>query len=281
MNTRRQFAFALSLGLACGKPQAAAEPRSAEPDLAPKPMGRLFSHYDYPPFVTAPGQGLTQDLAQWLSAKLPQELGPVRAQLLPRKRLDLEMSQPGWMGLVPWVSPQFFGDLTMQRYIWSAPVMDDGDLVLSLKKKPVVFQGAASLQGLKLGGVAGHVYQEFEAMIAANSLQREDAPNTLSNLQKLLRGRVDVVFIPRSGLPWWRKQIESFDEQVFVAEQPRNSFQRRLLISPHLPLAWREPVLEAARAMPQDADWQLALSRYGLQALASKKHSDAGPAASA
>lgn len=278
MSTRRQFALALSLGVACGKPQAASVTGEPRPTLEPLKTGLLSSHYDYPPFVTAPGQGLTQDWAQWMSARLPPGAGPFRVHLLPRKRLDLEMSRPGWIGLVPWVSPSFFGDVSMQRYVWSAPVMEDGDLVLSLKKKPVQYQGTNSLKGLKLGGVAGHVYAEFEALIAADLMQREDAPTTQSNLQKLLRGRVDVVFLSRSGLPWWRQQIESFDEQVYVAEQPRNNFQRRFLISPDMPQAWRDLVLSAARDMPQDADWQLALSRYGLQALASKKHSEAGAA---
>jgi len=281
MSNRRQFTLALSLGMVWVSPRAASVPQLPASAIGASDAGRLLSHYDYPPFVTGPGRGLTQDWAQWMNARLASDKRSIQVQMLPRKRLDLEMSRATWSGIVPWVSPHFFGDVSMQRYVWSAPVMDDGDLVLSLKAKPVHYQGTESLKGLKLGGVAGHVYAEFEPLIAADLVQREDAPTTLSNLQKLLRGRVDVVFLPRSGLPWWRRQIESFDEQVFIAEQPRNSFQRRFLISPQMPLAWREQVLAAAKDMPQDAAWQLALNRYGLQTLASKRQSVAGAAAQA
>ncbi len=254
---------------------ALAQPGASQDGIKPKASPQLLSHYDYPPFATTPKQGLTLDWLQWVNERLPADWEPLQMQMLPRKRLDLAMSQADWMGVVPWVSPQFFSDAAMQRYVWSAPVMEDGDVVLSRRSQPVHYQNPESLYGLTLGGVAGHVYAEIDALVAAGLLQREDAPNTGSNLQKLLRGRVDVVFLPRSGLPWWRRQIEAFDQLVFIAEQPRNSFQRRMLLAPRLPKPWREFLLQAALDMPSDPGWQLALSRYGLQTLALKKHSEA------
>nr|WP_316638408.1 hypothetical protein [uncultured Roseateles sp.] len=263
MHPTRRDCLALAL-LASGGPVRAA--------LSPPASGlELLTQYDYPPFVTTPGAGLSHDWAAWLAQRLPHELAGLRPQILPRRRLDQVLAKPQWTGIVPWVAPSWFGDAGLTRFIWSEPVMDDEDLVLSLKSKPVLFDGPASLKGLRLGGVAGHVYVDIDPLVKRGELLRDDATDTGKNLRKLLLGRVDVIFLSRSGMPWWQSLMPEMEAQLFVAPQPRARFQRRMLLSPQIDAGLRAALLTEIEAMPHDPAWQEAMRHYGLGALASRQ----------
>lgn len=225
----------------------------------------LLTHYDYPPFITVAGQGLSYDLAQALSTALADLSPSIPLTLLPRRRLDLTLQQPAWQGVVPWVVPAWFGDESESRFLWSPPLLADTDLVLSLKSRPVEFNSPSSLRGLKLGGVAGHRYPDVEAMIDAGELTREDAINTEQNLRKLLRGRVDVIFLSASGLPWWQQQLPEMAASLHIAKQPRNSYLRRALISRALPKPMQDRLLTVLAGLREQRAWQTRLAHYGLQ----------------
>lgn len=269
MHPTRRDCLALAL-LAAGGPACAALSRPSE--AAPTATGlELQSQYDFPPFVTGPGVGLSHDWAAWLSRRLPRELGSLQPQILPRRRLAQVMGRSQWTGIVPWVAPAWFGDAGLTRYVWSEPVMDDEDLVLSLKSRPVPYEGPASLKGLRLGGVAGHVYVDIDPLVERHELLRDDATDTGKNLRKLLLGRVDVIFLSRSGMPWWQARLPELESQLYVAPQPRARFQRRMLLSPQIEVGLRAAILAEIETMPRDATWQEAMRRYGLGALASRQ----------
>ncbi|MEJ6001077.1 substrate-binding periplasmic protein [Paucibacter soli] len=257
-------------GLAVFADRASAALRSPPPVKAAEPVSsealEILSHYDYPPFVTGHAEGLSHDWADWLSTRLG--IPAPGLHILPRKRLDLLMNQPHWQGIVPWVIPEWFGDTDMQRYHWSPPVLEDADLVLSLRSSPVDELTPTRLRGLRFGAVLGHVYADMNGLIAQGRLRREDALNTEQNLRKLLLGRVDFVFLSRSGLPWWLQKLPEFREQLHVAATPRLHFQRRMLLSAQLPAPLRGQLLDAIAHMHRDSAWQTALSRYGLEAQA-------------
>ncbi|PND37719.1 hypothetical protein C1O66_09410 [Paucibacter aquatile] len=226
---------------------------------------KLISYYDYPPFVTSPQQGLSFELAGWLHMRAEGLIEGVELELLPRRRVDIQVRQAQWAGLVPWVSPAWFSSPDpAQAPIWSAAVMNDEDLVLSLKRQPFEFEGPASLRGHKLGGVYGHVYTDADPLVASGELQRLDSFTQEANLRMLLLGRVDLAFLSRSGLAWWRQRIPGFDELVHVAAQPRMRYQRHLMISRDLPETLRERLLQLAQTMGGDSQWREVMRRYGL-----------------
>ncbi|WP_349744471.1 substrate-binding periplasmic protein [Roseateles cavernae] len=223
------------------------------------------SHYDFAPFQTGPGEGLNYDLVAWLRQSLLAEELEVRLSGLPRRRLDLLMRAPDWRGLVPWVVPAWFGDAGMTRFVWSAPVIEDADLVLSHKNRALDYDGPASLRGLRLGGVLGHSYVEVDPLVVQGLVRREDASDTASNLRKLLRGRVDVVFLAQSGWPWWLRQMPELTGQIHVAPKARARYARRMLLSPRLPPELRHTLLALLAKLGRDQTWQRYLARYGLQ----------------
>lgn len=242
-----------------------AAPVGARPD-APRDGLPVLSYYDYPPFSTGPGQGLTAQLLTLLHERAEGQLPALQAELLPRKRVAARVGQPGWFGLVPWVSPTWFMRSERQRFIWSEPLMQDEDLVLSLRSRPVDYQGPASLKGLRLGGVFGHVYAEVDPLVETGEIQRVDSFSQDANLRMLLMGRVDAVFVSRSGLAGWRQRLPGFEQRVQTAAQPRMRYQRHLMLSPLVPEAQSQRLLQTVAGLAQDPSWRAVLQQHGVDA---------------
>lgn len=224
----------------------------------------VLSHYDYPPFLTGPGTGLSYELLDWLHSELQLS---AELLLLPRRRLDMRLTESGWQGFVPWVNPIWFGDTQRRRFGWSEALMNDEDLVLHRPGLNLDYRGPESLRGLLVGGVTGHVYADIEPDVQAGRTRREDAISTELSLRKLMLGRVDVVFLSRSGLPWWAQQLPDLLKTVQIASTPRQRFQRFLLLSPHMPTRSRDILLEGVAHMHQSSRWRQILARYGLSPL--------------
>lgn len=231
---------------------------------AGQPALEVLSHYDFPPFHTGPGAGLSYELLDWLRSEL--QLAS-EFSLLPRPRLDRRLAEPGWLGFIPWVNPVWFGDAQRQRYIWSEALMNDEDLVLLRPGLELDYRGPSSLRRLTVGGVNGHVYADIEPEIQAGRILRQDAISTELSLRKLMLGRVDVVFLSRSGLPWWARQLPDLLKTVGIAPLPRQRFQRYLLLSPHMPAHNRDILLKGVAHMNQSSRWHQVLARYGLSPL--------------
>ncbi|HLO93023.1 MAG TPA: hypothetical protein VK195_01795, partial [Burkholderiaceae bacterium] len=195
----RRHCLVLALTPLAGGPAVATE--TTERAVLP-----VLSYYDYPPFSTGPGQGLTQSLLALLQRRAGPLLPPLQEELLPRRRVAALVGRSGWKGLVPWVSPAWFQDPDRHRFVWTEPLMQDEDLVISLKSRPVDYQGPASLKGITLGGVFGHVYPETEALVKAGELQRLDSFSQEASLRMLMMGRVQAIFISRSGVAGWRRR---------------------------------------------------------------------------
>ena len=217
----------------------------------------IYSQYDQRPFWYQ-GRGLTVDLAQVLTRK-SQGRYQFEVQITPRKRIDMILQQADWQGLVPWSSPTWFNDQKQQKYRWSSTLFQDADLVIS--KSPLDYQGSASLHGKRLGGILGHRYIEQEAAIAAGKIIRDDAPTQESNLKKLRSGRVDVIFMAHSA---WRELEENTPNEIaglYIGKNPRNQYQRRLLISPNN-VALIQFLEQAVAELAKDPQWQAKLYHY-------------------
>lgn len=183
----------------------------------------LYSYNTPPPFNPKLEDNLSDYLAQWFS-QASTATDKFVAVHLPRKRLDHLVSGKAWRGAVLWANPLWFDDSGKSKYLWSDPVVADHNLVLSHKNRPVEYTAPASLQGLKLGGILGHVYTEFNSMLKDGSLSRDDAISYQQNLAKLEAGRVDVIFMPASSLTLLIKQKPAMKQWLYIAKQPRNTF---------------------------------------------------------
>ncbi|MGL6040351.1 MAG: substrate-binding periplasmic protein [Deefgea sp.] len=146
----------------------------------------------------------------------------------------------------------------MTTYLWSNVYMQDKNLVVSHRDKPVIFQGPASLYGLTIGAVLGRQLDDFEADIRAGKIYREDTRQVTQNLEKLRLKRIDATFIPLVSLPYYRQQIPNLDQWLYIADKPRGIRSRQLMVA----LSQRELMNflnQAITTMPQAPELALML----------------------
>lgn len=185
---------------------------------------QLYLYNTPPPFHPDSKDNVSDYLASWLTERSEGKYR-FKAVYLPRKRLDRLISKGGWRGMVMWANPEWFKDLEKTQYVWSNPIATDYNMVLSNIGHPVEYDTPTSLKGLKLGGILGHVYTEFNPLIEDHSLTREDANNYQQNLMKLKAQRVDVIFLPSSAFGVLKKEHSDLNDWLYISKQPRNKFQ--------------------------------------------------------
>lgn len=222
-----------------------------------------YNTYNTPPFVTDSG-GLAADLVDYLNSKLRGRFS-FQAQTLPRNRLNqVVMAHPErFSGVVLFANKLFMRDPDGTRYLWSAPLLEDANLVVSHVERPVPYQAPSSLLGLRFGGVNGHIYAGIDELAAQHALSREDAYDEPLNLAKLAKRRIDVTVLPQSLYRFLQVHQPSSVRRLYVAARPHCVFERHILIAPSRPdLAQAlQPVLAG---MKSDPAWQRVLAKYNL-----------------
>lgn len=244
-----------------------------------------LNSYAQPPFVlptTEPTSGLAAAFVGMLNDQLAQ--GPqLQLENLPRRRLELELASRGFSGIALFLAPEFLAAPAQQGGAWSVPVMVDENLLVSVR--PLRLSSLDDLQGLRLGGIAGHIYRTLVPLIDDGRLEREDAVDHISNLKKLCLGRIDVVVISRSELagteplarcPRALRPIAFPEPQVIV---------RRVLV--RIPDgAAVQLMLDAVAGVACSDRWGAALAAYRLSTVGclhngAERTSDAAPPAKA
>lgn len=250
---RRFSASALAVGAALGS-----APSAHADETLP-----AMNSYGQPPFVAA-GVDRSPGLAKTFVELLNQARGgPGGFQLdnLPRRRLEATLGARSFSGIALFLAPEFLVPAAQQGVVWSEPVMVDENLLVSLR--PLKLSSLQDLRGLKLGGVAGHVYRLLEPSIEDGSIHREDAPDHISNLRKLCLGRVDFVIISRSELAGTQPHVscaEPFRPTAFP--EPQVIVRRVLVRMPNG--AESHEVLKAVASVACGPQWLQALAQYGL-----------------
>lgn len=219
---------------------------------APQPVP-LYTQYPDPPLDAASPGNLTAKLAAWLSERSDGRYQFV-ATPLPRGRLDALLARPGWQGAVAWAHPRWFGDETRSRFLWSEPFVQDADLVVSRRQRPVEFlNGGRSLEGLRVGVVHGHRLPDLDWMLNQGLVHRVDVDSEMAGLRELQAGRLDAVFVQAISMPQFRRALPQLDSWLHVAKQPRDTFWRHFFTDRHQPAlhAFLNQQLPALRADPQ------------------------------
>lgn len=166
-------------------------------DDAPLPA---MNSYGQPPFSMAGPDGAA-GLAATLVEQFNADARPglrLYVETLPRRRLEMTLDRPGYAGAVLFLAPEFLPRSVAERGEWSAPVMVDENLIVSLRPLPLATLDG--LAGLRFGGIAGHVYRTLAPLVEAGRIERDDAVDHIANLKKLCLGRVDFVVISKSEL---------------------------------------------------------------------------------
>jgi len=140
-------------------------------------------------------EGLHLDLGQALGRRLGRE---VVARPVPRKRLA-EALQRGEGDLLC----DYQSDWLPGVFAWSRPFLPDQALLVSAAVAPAPAQLSA-LAGEPIGTVRGYVYPEVSDALRGGFV-RDDAPDAVTNLQKLELGRVRHALTGRRVLEYQQR----------------------------------------------------------------------------
>jgi len=222
-----------------------------------------YNTYAIPPFVISNG-GLAADLVGYLNSKLHGRY-VLQLHTLPRNRLNqVVMAHPKQFdGVVLFANKTFLQDPQGDRYLWSAPILEDANLVVSNQRRKVEYRGPHSLVGRRFGGVNGHIYANIDELARQGALIREDAYDERLNLAKLDMRRIDFTLLPQSFYRYLQLNHKNLLEKLYVAPQPHSVFSKHILVGvtqPELMHALQPVVAQ----MKTDPAWQAVLAKYNL-----------------
>jgi polar amino acid transport system substrate-binding protein len=190
----------------------------------------LLTYHTHEPFITGDRQGLSYDLATFLSDHSD---GAYRFEVIPasRPRIDRILQQGKKKAVIPWVNPVWFKDSERKIHLWSdTALMRDGNAIISHQRRPVDYNGPEVLDGMVLGGIAGHQYSRIDDFIKkGGALRRVNADNHTENISKLRRGDIDAMLMPDSGARFTIRKA-GLTKELYVSPSPHSTFDRHLLI---------------------------------------------------
>lgn len=221
----------------------------------------LYAYHLKPPYIVDRDKevGIYYDLARLLTNRIPGHT--FKTVYLPRRRLEHDLQLGRLHGMVIGVNPSWFKDESRTRYLWSPSFLHDNDVVVSAAARPLRYDGPESLVGLHIGLSMGYYYFGVDELIRAGRLQRDDAINEETSLDKLMRGRVDAAIVTRRTLDYLVRRRPQWKNQFHSARVPHDSYDRMLLIPREF--AAIVPDLNAVLGpIAHDAEWLKLISRY-------------------
>lgn len=220
---------------------------------------RLYDYHQHPPFMTGERTGLSRELVKYLNEKLGGE-PRLELWLVNRARLALEMSDPDFDGLVAWVNPAWVADPQQEHFLWTLAVMRDTNELISNIANPITYRGPDSLRGLVFGGVEGYRYQGIDEAVKRGELVRHDAKKVKTNLDLLVRGRIDVTLVPGSALTFFTHD-PAFEGKLFVSPFAQASYSRHILL-PQSRSDLHSRLNDIVEQMGRDPTWHAILESY-------------------
>lgn len=189
----------------------------------------IWTHYDFPPFVTGEEAGLFFDLVKMLNSAAEGEF-IFEPDIIPRKRLDSYIAG-GQQAVVPFVHWSYMGDKDKTKYFWSTVLVKDQNEFVSRASNPIEYDGTiASLAGLRFGGVRGHNYIELEQAISNGELTRVDTGGEDTALLMVMAGRTDFTTMSKPVLNYFLEK-NNMEGKVHISKTPRSKFTRHFMVT--------------------------------------------------
>ncbi len=221
---------------------------------------QVYTYHNIPPFVTGSNAGLSYDLLKYFNQHGEGRYS-FKLNIVPHKRLDALLKTNSDI-IVPWASPDWFGESARTKYAWTAPLMSDGNVYISLKQQPIDVKSTSDLQGLVLGGVLGHHYSNLDEEVALGSFSRMNATNERSLIRMVAGGRVEVGIIAESAARYlvWEEKLEG---RIYFSANNHSVYVRRIMLSGYLPRVhtFLDTIITQ---MSADPEWLAIMSSYQL-----------------
>lgn len=152
--------------------------------------------------------GILKLLAEALSKEL--EIKPTLV-LLPQKRVGPDL-EDGGLSMVCFVHETWFPKGFGKKLLWSDPITTNINLIATVKAKPI--SKVEDLFGKQIGTITNYYYEKLDSYFENGKINQEPGPTTLSNIQKLLHGRIDYMVISNLEFDYYKKkypQLKSYN----------------------------------------------------------------------
>ncbi|WP_394202118.1 ABC transporter substrate-binding protein [Shewanella waksmanii] len=196
----------------------------------------LYTYHYMPPYVVDSQKqiGLFYEVARFFNQQ--QQEYDFQVSYIPRKRLNYQLEQHEFDGLVIGVNPVWFQDREKKKYLWTAAFMLDQDEFLSHRSKPFEYQGKASLVDKQIGGISGFRYHTVDNLVAQGLATRIDTSNESRLLKMLLKKRFDCAIVSRATTIYYQTLLKT-NQELYFSSKPHDIYTRHFLApieAPHL-----------------------------------------------
>ncbi len=121
--------------------------------------------------------------------------------------------------------PEYYSERIEKHFVFSEPIGTSPLGFMQHSDSPVEWETLSDLKGKRIGVVYGYVNtKEFDRMVANGELTVDYSVNDITNIRKMLRGRIDMAVIDRNVFRYLMNVIPEFD-----GKQSMLSFNRKLL----------------------------------------------------
>lgn len=93
--------------------------------------------------------------------------------------------------------------------MWSEGLYKNENVIVTLGKNSV--RRLADLKGKTIGTVLHYRYTDLDAAFEKYSLMREDGPDIVSNIQKLLHARLSYIVMARQQYDYYKKSVPALE----------------------------------------------------------------------
>lgn len=231
---------------------------SASQEAADSPAFRInVSVGGYPPYAMVAEDGSFGGiLLELLQSALPEHR--ILISEFPRKRIDsfiLGGVVDGTFRAPEWTSEP-------DRFIFSDPILEVRDVLLSPRQRPLRYEGPASIHDKKVLAHLGYSYPELEPAFASGQAERHDLRDERDMFRRLLSGeRYDAV-VMGERVAHWVIQQEGWDGHFVSYPIQSSKVGYRLMMAPANAdtMALFNSRLEA---LQNSGDLERILQRYG------------------
>ncbi|HEY8023439.1 MAG TPA: transporter substrate-binding domain-containing protein [Burkholderiaceae bacterium] len=192
--------------------------------------------------------GIVKDLGEAIAKALHRKASFI---VLPRKRSE-SVLQKGSADGVCYARPEW----TDIKLNWSDPLLPNRNLLVAAAGAELP-KSLAAFEGKTIGTVLGYRYPELDAELHGR-YRREDAPNMISNIEKLRLGHVRYAVVDGAIFAYEQKLDERLRQLPALTV---NSFNARCGFSPASKIPFAE-VNDAIRNLVKDGTIKHILDRY-------------------
>ncbi|ESP92112.1 hypothetical protein N483_07225 [Pseudoalteromonas luteoviolacea NCIMB 1944] len=214
----------LKILLLCGVVLTSLKVMGAQPERL-----NLYTYHDKPPYIESltAKKGLYFDIVNLLNEFQPNI--KYELVLLTKEQIRQALDRDRLEGAVLGVNPAWFGDIELQKFIWSDPLFYDTDEFVSSIKTPFEYHDQTSLHGKKYGGVEGYFYPKLAEAERREKLTRVNAKSEKQLLELILQQQLDFAVVSRPTFFYFAKK-NGWWTSLSLSHQAHQKYYRALLV---------------------------------------------------